>query len=130
MSGFACAMGVKMTHGSKQKSGINKNKAPVMQEKRCCHSDPHQSQEQVPGNSEDHSGNCCGDKMIQFDKLDKSVGKFISIINPVFLDAFVSTFYHVDGSYVLQLTPNIRYFDRSPHLPIPDIRIIIQSFQV
>ena len=76
------------------------------------------------------SENCCNDKVLKFDQLAKSVVHPLHIIHPVFFTTFVSSFYHIDVSFLSQGTPDIKYFVRSHHPPIPDIRIAIQSFQV
>jgi hypothetical protein len=154
ISGFACAMGINMGFDSGQQprssarphkshpgnqtaasSSLSEqaNGAGQMYGEKSCHATRGQSRNEVNnhGNSAgDNSRNCCGDKMIQFDKLDKSVVKYLIIVNPVFPDVFVSAFFDVKGLFDSRATTNIKYFVRSYHLPIPDIRVRIRSFQV
>ena len=79
---------------------------------------------------ESESENCCNDKVIEFEQLAKSVGHPLHVVNPVFFTTYASHFFNIDVLFLSQGTPNIKYFVRSHHPPIPDIRIAIQSFQV
>jgi hypothetical protein len=82
-------------------------------------------------NSKEHKGNCCTDQVMKFNKTDKSVThSLIATINPAFFSVFVSSFYNIDILYTSYVNTNIKYFVRSYHPPIPDIRIAIQSFQI
>lgn len=86
-----------------------------------------QANSYASGNVKD---NCCNDKVIKFEQLDKSVAHTFSLIHPVFFTAFLSTFYYTALQYSFEETPSVRYFVRSYHPPIPDIRVAIQSFQI
>jgi hypothetical protein len=74
--------------------------------------------------------NCCNDKVMQFEQLDKSVAQTFSYISPVFYTAFLSTYFYDDVFYFFEGSPAIKYFVRSHHPPIPDIRLAIRSFQI
>lgn len=103
------------------------------QEKPSNHRpDKFQPQDEVKNDhqSKDEKGNCCTDKVMEFEQLDKSVARSLTTLNPIFFTVFVSTFYNIDVSFLSQGAPNIKYFVRSHHPPIPDIRIAIQSFQI
>ncbi len=81
--------------------------------------------------SKDGKDDCCNDKVTQFAQLDKALSPSLSfVINPVFVTAFISSFSNIDVFFFSQASPDIKYFVRSYHPPIPDIRIAIQSFQI
>ena len=80
--------------------------------------------------STDDKDNCCNNKVIKFSQLDKSVPQSLNPVNSIFFTAFVSAFYNTDVSFLSQGNPNIKYFVRSYHPPIPDICIAVQSFQI
>lgn len=73
--------------------------------------------------------NCCS-KHAVLSKVDKSVPQSAGVPLPMFFTTFVAAFYNVNIASLFQNTPNIKYFVRSHHPPIPDIRIAIQSFQI
>ncbi len=81
---------------------------------------------QKTSNDED---NCCHDKVTQIAQQDKIITPSISIISPVFFTTFIASFYTINLLNSL-IDSHIRYFIRSHHPPIPDIRIAIQSFQI
>ena len=74
--------------------------------------------------------NCCHDKVTQIAQQDKAIAQSISIISPVFFTALISFFCNVDALLSNGADSHIKYFVRSHHPPIPDIRIAIQSFQI
>ena len=80
--------------------------------------------------NKDEKGGCCNDSVIKFSQVDKSVPQPGSFINPVFFTAFVTAWFNIDILCSSQVTTSIKYFVRSYHPPIPDIRIAIQSFQI
>ena len=135
--GFACSLGINMgfnsTHHHEEatetfvhiyadgKKHIHHNKATKHHDE--ADNDHHKSK----GGKDD----CCNDKVTQFAQLDKALSPSLSfVINPVFVTAFISSFYNIEVLFFSQASPNIKYFVRSYHPPIPDIRIAIQSFQI
>lgn len=81
--------------------------------------------------SKDSNDNCCNSKVIRFVQVDKSLSPSLKfVINPLFSIPFVSAFYNLNVLVFPQITKSIKYFVRSHHPPIPDIRISIQSFQI
>ena len=141
--GLACALGVDMNFNSKHHD-TNKateavvhlhsdGKKHVHQENKESHGDG-KSHHHDQANNQKKSGNekdgCCNDRVTKFEQLDKSVPNSLSLINPVFFVALVSSFYNIDVLFASQLAPNIKQFVRSYHPPIPNIRIAIQSFQI
>jgi hypothetical protein len=75
------------------------------------------------------SNNCCNDDIMNVNQPDKAYTKFV-LFNALFFTAFFSDFLSNNILAVSQATPSIKYFVRSYHPPIPDIRIVIQSFQI
>lgn len=103
------------------------------QEKLAKHSHENASNKNEANNHSKADGekdNCCNEKVMKFEQLDKSVAPTFAYISPVFFTAFLSTFYYKDVLYTFEGSSTIKYFVRSYHPPIPDIRIAIQSFQI
>ncbi len=80
--------------------------------------------------SNNEKDNCCNDGVLKFSQMDKSVPGSFNGIHPVFFITFLSSFYNSDILFLSAETPSIKYFVRSNHPPIADIRIAIQSFQI
>ena len=78
----------------------------------------------------EEKGGCCNDSVIKFSQADKSAPQSNSIVNPLFFTAFIATYFAIDITYHSQVSGSPKYFVRSYHPPIPDIRIAIQSFQI
>ncbi len=82
-------------------------------------------------NPKEQKGKCCKDQVIDYNKADKSFEhSFNPGINANFFTLLISSFYNIDEFYKNYINTSIRYFVRSYHPPIPDIRIAIQSFQI
>ena len=128
---FACSVGIDMEfntthHHDEENKTITRN-ISHHHDKSHHHGETDNDQHKS-GNGK---GNCCNDEVIKFAQVDKSVSQPLSLgINPIFLTSFISSFYNIDVLFASQATPNIKYFVRSYHPPIPDIRIAIQSFQI
>lgn len=119
--GFACAIGMDMGFNSDEKKHNHHDEA----------TNHHDERDNDHDKSKDSKDNCCNDKVIQFAHFDKSLSPSLNFLfSPAFFTAFVSTFYNIDVLLFSQGSPNIKYFVRSHHPPIPDIRIAIQSFQI
>ena len=81
--------------------------------------------------SKEGKDNCCADKVVKFAQVDKSLSpSFDFQSNIIFITTFVSSFYNINILAASQVTKSTKYFVRSHHPPIPDIRIAIQSFQI
>ncbi len=133
--GFACSIGIDMGFNSKHNHNNKAAEAVVhlhKDGKKHVHNDNSHNHDQA--NSHHKSGsdkdNCCNDKVTKFAQLDKCVPKSLNVIHPIFFTALVSTFYNINIPLFSQSSRNIKYFVRSHHPPIPDIRIAIQSFQI
>ncbi len=134
--GFACAIGIDMGFNTTHHHGNETTAATVHihkdGKKHFHHKEAAKHHDEVSNHhkAKDTKDNCCNDKVIKITQLDKSVPQYIGALNPVFFTTFVSSFYYFDILYTSQLSPSIKYFVRSHHPPIPDIRIAIQSFQI
>jgi len=93
------------------------------------HSKSHHHDQTNNDKSKDGKDNCCNDKVLQFEQLDKSVPQSLNVIHPIFLIAFFDAFYSVPLPS-FDIVKNIKQFVRSYHPPISNIRIAIQSFQI
>ncbi len=81
-------------------------------------------------NSKSEDGDCCTDKVKEFQELDKSRPGSQSIVHPVFFTSFVAVYYNFTLLSHTNIIRDIKPFVRNHHPPIPDIRIAIQSFQI
>lgn len=140
--GFACAMGVKLGFNSSHHHD-EETKIPVLhihadgkkhvhheEAPKHSHNKTHHHDQAVNNQSKEDKDNCCHDKVIKLEQLDKSLAKTIGYDHLVSFTTFVSSFHYTDLIYNFQFTSKVKYFVRSHHPPIPDIRIGIQSFQI
>lgn len=74
--------------------------------------------------------NCCTDKVMNFQQIDKLIPNSVNIIHPVFFTAFVAVYYDLTLLSHTNVVRDIKPFVRNHHPPISDIRIAIQSFQI
>ena len=147
--GFACAVGVDMgfNHNHHQdeateaaihihadgKKHIHQENRETAAHRHHAHnaSSHHHDKADLHHPLNDGKDNCCNDKVIKLAQDDKALSPSLHIaIHPVFFTAFVSSFCNIDVSANSQVTKHSKYFVRSHHPPIPDIRIAIQSFQI
>ena len=127
--GFACSVGLDMGfntthHHDDEAAGMVHVHADG---RKHVH---HEEADKDHHKSTDDKDNCCHDKVITIAQLDKAVPQSLNIVHPVFFTALISSFYNINVLFLSQASPNIKYFVRSHHPPIPDIRIAIQSFQI
>lgn len=141
--GFACAVGVDMGFNTKHHHHDEATEAVVhihadgknhVHEEKIeshSHSASHHHDE---ANNQHKSGNgkddCCNNKVINFEQLDKSVPNSLNILHPAFFTAFVASYYNINLLPYSNVVTDKKQFVRSHHPPIPDIRIAIQSFQI
>ena len=126
--GFACSVGINMGFNTRHhhKEAITANTAHHHHD-----ADHHHDEAEKDHHSKDDNDNCCKDKVLKFAQVDKTLPQSSgTVINPVFVTAFVASFFDIDISCASKAIPNVKYFVRSYHPPIPDIRIAIQSFQI
>jgi hypothetical protein len=137
--GFACAIGTDMGFNASHHRHEATAAAHVHAGgKKHTHSEASAKHGQVKEHHHAKAGNdlpnekegCCKDKVIKFQQSDKSLAKSFSYAKPVFITAFMASSYYTDALYTSNVASKARYFFRSFHPPIPDIRIAIQSFQI
>ncbi len=133
--GFACAVGFNMGFNSKHhKEEVTKVAIHVHADgKKHIHNK--EAKEHHDENVKDHhegndKDNCCNEPITKIVQQDKAIASSITITIPIFVSAFIARFYNVDALLSTVVDSHIRYFFRSHHPPIPDIRIAIQSFQI
>ncbi len=131
--GFACAMGEDMgfntTHHHDEDEATETTVYQHVDGKKHQHHDEaakhhHDSKE------DSEKGGCCNDGVIKFQRLDKSLTQNgnAAINTPVFV-AMHSSFFGIEIFKQSQASTQkhiVRFF----HPPPPDIRILIQSFQI
>ena len=119
--GFACAVGIDMWFNTQ-----HHDETGIMTHEDSHHHDKGAKHQKSKGCKD----NCCNDHVIKFSKIDKSLPHSFAGLNAIFLIALTSSFYNIDILQTSTGSTNIKYFVRSHHPPIPDIRIAIQSFQI
>ena len=129
--GLACAVGLDMgfnrLHHQEKETAITQK--DVHKHSKSHHE--HQGRVDDHHSSQKSKDNCCKDVAAKFAQADKLTPQFFDVgIHHVFFLAFISTFYHSDAFPLNSHTPDNKFFDRSHHPPIPDIRVAIQSFQI
>ena len=138
--GFACSVGLDMGFNSKHHHDeateadvhVHKDsKKHVHYGEKNDHKNNNTHHHDQSNNEKNKQGkdDCCNDKVLKLEQLDKSVPQYLNIIHPTFLIIFFDVFYNVSLP-ATDTVKNIKQFVRSYHPPIPDIRIAIQSFQV
>lgn len=125
--GFACAVGLDDLILGNDHHGHDNTKIHVHKDgsKHVHHS--HKAKHQ---HDKKEKENCCSDTVVKLALVDKSVPQTNGIISPVFYTAFIAAYYNITVPVHSQAKTSTRYFVRSYHPPIPDIRIAIQSFQI
>ncbi len=124
--GFACAIGVDMsfntTHHHDEDTAIETSVHQHADGKK--HEHHHDSKE-----GSEKAG-CCNDSLIKFQNLDKSLNQTGNVVInvPVFV-ALLSSYFGIE---IFKQTHvfNQKYIFDFFHPPPPDIRILIQSFQI
>ena len=133
--GFACAVGMDMGFNS------NRHEEEVTNIPVNVHAVGNQHQPNEFKNHHEEAGNqlqkktndgdnCCHGKVMQIAHQDKVIVASISLTNPTFFTAFISSFYDIEILLSTESDSHIKYFVQRHHPPIRDIRIAIQSFQI
>ncbi len=125
--GFACAVGLDMGFNSHHHEECGIEATEIHQHDSTHHHGDADIHHHKSNNEKD---NCCNDGVMKFQKVDKNIATSFSSINPVFFTSFLTSFYNIDILSSNNRISEIKYFVRSHHPPIPDIRIAIQSFQI
>lgn len=129
--GLACALGVDMGFNTMHHHDEEATETVHVHpdgKKHIHHQAAGKDHHQKKSNNDE--GNCCNNHVTTFSTLDKCVPRSVSVSYPIFFTALVSAFYNADIFSSSQSAPNVKYFVRSHHPPITDIRIAIKSFQI
>ncbi|MDE3185067.1 MAG: hypothetical protein KGM16_16775 [Bacteroidota bacterium] len=118
--GFACAVGIDMGFNS------HHHKESSIASASMHHHDANVENHPTKNDKD----NCCNDEVMKFQKVNKALSSSIKMINPVSFTSYLASFYNLDISSPYSQISDIKYFVRSHHPPIPDIRIAIRSFQI
>ena len=126
--GFACALGVDMGFNSSHHHDEQGTEIHVHADgKKHVHK---KAQHNHNNSGKDQKEDCCNDKVQKVSTADKSIPRPFALLNPIFFTAFTATYYNIQITYSSQVTASDKYFVRSYHPPISDIRTVIQSFQI
>jgi hypothetical protein len=125
--GFACAVGLDMGFNSHHHEENAIETEGIHHHDKSHHHDEADVHHHKTNGDKD---NCCNDGVMKFQKVDKALASSINLINPIFFTSFLASFYNIDILSSYDKIAAIKYFVRSHHPPIPDIRIAIQSFQI
>ena len=140
--GFACTVGSDMNfseshHGDENASLSHKHSEPHVHEQKAAATHKHDSSHSHDDTIKDHEhaekaiDDCCTDEVIDFEQIDKRAPQSFDFnLQPVFFALFLSGSYHFDAYGSDKLISRRKFFARSYHPPIPEIRIAIQSFQI
>jgi hypothetical protein len=118
--GFACAVGLDMgfnAHHHEESSFASVS---------IHHHDGNVQNHQTKSDKD----NCCNGEVMNFQKVDKALTSSVELTIPDFFTAYHPSFYKLFILSPYTQISDIKYFVRSYHPPIPDIRIAIQSFQI
>lgn len=130
--GFACAMGVDLGFNTNHHDEDEATETTIHvhpdREKHNHHDEAAKHQHNSKEKSE--KGGCCNDGVIKFQNLDKSLAQNANaaINAPVFV-ALLSRFAGIDIFRQSQVSHQ-KYIAQFFQPPPPDIRILIQSFQI
>lgn len=124
--GFACAIGVDMSFNTNHHHQEEATEIHVHADGKKHHHKKVENKHAKKGGKDD----CCGDKVVKIAQADKAVPQAAKILSPVFINAFLASYYNLNTTYASQVNTSTKYFVRGHHPPIPDIRIAIRSFQI
>lgn len=125
--GFACAVGMNMGFNSHHHEESAIEVSENHHHDKSHHHDEADIHHHQTNNNKD---NCCNDGVMKFQQVDKNIATSFSLINPLFFTSFLASYYNIGILYANNRISELKYFVRSHHPPIPDIRIAIQSFQI
>ena len=141
--GFACSLGLDMGYNSTHHGEDAGAEAVVHihnDGKKHIHHEKKKSKNAEKSHAHDEANNakkskkdkdnCCTGEVMNFQQTDKSLPNAVSIIHPVFFTVFVAVYCNIILLPHTTAVRDIKLFVRNHHPPIPDIRIVIQSFQI
>lgn len=154
--GFACAIGIDMgfnashhhhetneahshadikgpKHHDEPGKGHDEETEEIHIHEYCTNPTHHDEAIKTIGNHQEsfsEEEGCCNDEVQKFQNLDKDINQNAKIaINASTISAIISIFFITDKCSLLNQGP-AKYKDRFFYPPPPDIRILIQSFQI
>jgi ABC-type nickel/cobalt efflux system permease component RcnA len=133
--GFACAVGLDMGFNSHHHEEEVTDMPVHVHADGKKHQHYNEASNHHDENIKDHhrtndKDNCCNDHVTKIAQQDKAIAPSISIINPIFFAALISSFYNIEILLSSGVDSHIKYSVQRHHPPIPDIRVAIQSFQI
>lgn len=133
--GFACALGLDMGFNSHHHHDDEATNVAVHThaDRKHHHATAKVDEQEATKNlhkTTDDKDNCCNGNVTKIAQQDKAISQSVSIDNPVFFTALISSFYNNDVLHSHEADSHIKYFVRSHHPPIPDICLAVQSFQI
>ena len=134
MVGFACSLGLDMGFNARHHHEEEIEAAVHVHangKKHVHHEEAaKEHHNEASDKSQDEKDNCCHNKVVKIDQQDKAIAKTVTYNVPLSYPVFTPPLYNINFLFYSQQTPAIKYFVRSYHPPIPDIRIAIRSFQI
>ena len=129
--GFACSMGADMGFNSHHHDQhLTETKVHIHADgKKHEHHNEH-GKHQHDSNAGTEKGGCCNDGVVKFQHLDKSLNQnIVTALNAPFFTAFVGNFFRINIPESISVRTN-KHIAQFFHPPPPDIRVLIQSFQI
>jgi len=74
--------------------------------------------------------NCCNEHVVRISQSDKVIPQSFGGLHLIIYSTLVSSYFNSDILHTSKALAQSKYFVRSHHPPIPDIRIVIQRFQI
>lgn len=134
--GFACAVGMNFSSGPHHEEEQTGTVHIHSDGSKHVHGiDDAKSEKQSKDKSgKDHNKKaeqeCCTETISKFDQLDKVPSSKIAFTEPSLVLSITSAFSNINLFYTSYIDTGIKYFVRSYHPPIHNIRVAIQSFQI
>lgn len=123
--GFACAMGVDMGFNTEHHNNESKPTVHVHKDGKA-----HQHNKKTEKDNHNKKGNCCNDQVLKFQNLDKTLKQSTkSLAVAPDYSIKISAVYGLE-IYKASSKPTLKYIIPLSHPPPPDIRVLIQSFQI
>ena len=124
--GFACSVGFDMGfnahhHNDETTTEVHTHaKGEKQHQEKAGHKHSHK----------DGNDNCCNDKVLKISQTEKAIPPTAKLLNPVFVTAFITTYYVSNTLHHSQLKVSKKYFESGYDPPGSQIRIFIRSFQI
>lgn len=133
--GFACSIGLNINLNSRHQDHESHEASAVSihvhaDGKKHEHHNKSKKNHHAPKKEDSQAGSCCSDKVVKFHSLDKCVVQSATATkySPIFES--ITTFLSRINILKSTLCERQKYIARFSLPPPPDIRILIQSFQI